>query len=127
MTKPAPKLVRYLYHDEDYVYYVDYLVIASDQEFLIKRGEEDYVFYVGYLVIASDQKFLIARGEDGDVTELMIPVRNLMMLEDRRGGLRVLRGLPRDCLRSEVPDREWQGWGRHGADDPRPYPTDARG
>ena len=53
--------------------------------------------YVGYLVIASDQKFLVARGEDGDVTELMIPARNLMMLKDRRGGLRDLRGLPRDA------------------------------
>ena len=62
--------------------YVGYLAIASDQKFLIKRGGEDYVNYVGYLVIASDQKFLIERGEDGDVTELMIPVRSILMHEE---------------------------------------------
>ena len=60
-------------------------------------GEEDCAYYVGYLVIASDQKFLIARGEDGDVTGLRTPTRNLLMLKDRRGGLRVLRGLPREA------------------------------
>ena len=38
--------------------------------------------YVGYLVIASDQKFLIERGEDGDFTELMIPVRSILMHEE---------------------------------------------
>ena len=52
MTKPVPELVMSISH------------------------EEDYVNYVGYLVIASDQKFLIERGEDEDVTELTIPVRS---------------------------------------------------
>ena len=71
-----------IFHEKDYVHYVGYLAIASDQKFLIKRGGEDYVNYVGYLVIASDQKFLIERGEDGDVTELMIPVRSILMHEE---------------------------------------------
>ena len=38
--------------------------------------------FVGYLVTASDQKFLIERGEDGDVTELMTPVRSILMHEE---------------------------------------------
>ena len=61
------------------------------------RGEDDCVYYASYLVSASDQKFLIAGGKDGDVTELMFPAQCPMMLKDRRGGLHVLRGLPRDA------------------------------
>ena len=53
MTKPIPKLVMKISHDED------------------------HVNYVGYLVIALDQKLLIEMVEDEDVMELMIPVRNL--------------------------------------------------
>ena len=53
MTKPVPKLVMEISH------------------------AEDYVNFVGYLVTASDQKFLIEKGEDEVVTELMIPVRNV--------------------------------------------------
>ena len=53
MTKPVPKLVMKISHDEDYV---------ND---------------VGYLVISSDQKFLVERIEEEDVAELTIPVRKL--------------------------------------------------
>ena len=42
------------------------------------------MFHVGFLVNALDQKFLIKKGKDGDVTELMTPVRTLMMHEVRR-------------------------------------------
>ena len=60
-------------------------------------GEEDCAYYVSYLVIVSDQRFMIAINEDGDVTGLRTPTRNLLILKDRRGGLRVLHGLPREA------------------------------
>ena len=56
---------------------------------------EDYVDYVGYFAIASDQKFLVERVEDEDVTELAIPVRNLVRAA--REDLRGLRGVLLDC------------------------------
>ena len=36
--------------------------------------------YASYLVSASDQRFLIAKGEVRDVTELMIPTQGPMIL-----------------------------------------------
>ena len=71
MTKLVPKFVMKYFHEEDY-------------------GD-----YVGYFVIASDQKFLVERVEDEDVTELAIPVRNLVRAA--REDLRGLRGALLDC------------------------------
>ena len=53
MTKPVPKLVMKVSH------------------------EEDYVNDVGYLVTSSDREFLVERIEEVDVAELTIPVRKL--------------------------------------------------
>ena len=71
---------------------------------------------------ASGQKFLTGSGKEGDVTELMTPVRALLKLEVTKPERRRLR-----ATGSEVPDREWQGGGRHGVDDPRPGATETRG
>ena len=40
--------------------------------------KEAYVNFVGYFVIVSDQKLLIHRIKDEGVTEMMIPVQNLV-------------------------------------------------
>ena len=40
--------------------------------------KEAYVNFVGHFVIVSDQKFLIHRFKDKGVTEMMIPVQNLV-------------------------------------------------
>lgn len=45
--------------------------------------KEVYVKFVDYVVIVSDQKFLIQRIEDEDVTEMMIPVQNLVALLEK--------------------------------------------
>ena len=45
--------------------------------------KEVYVNFVGYFVIVSDQKFLIQRFKDEGVTEMMIPVQNLVALLEK--------------------------------------------
>ena len=77
--------------------------------------------YASYLVSASDQRFLVAKGEVRDVTELMILTQGPMILgTDEEDGTFSVGYLV--TPRPGVPDREWQGvgGGHHGAGGPPP-------
>ena len=97
MTKPVPKLVMKVSHEEDYVNDVGYLVTSSDREFLVERIEEVDVEEVAREIYV-DCVMISARAV----------VVSLYFRKDRVD-LVDYADFP-DCPQPEVPGREGQPW-----------------